>query len=339
MSNRPLVLLDPLLRRVVRRVRRAGAEVHEERLVGRDHLRVLDELDRLVGQVGRQVVAVLGHRRLLDEVVVVDEVRIPLVRLAAEEAVVALEAAADRPVALRRGHVHLVGGAQVPLAEHVRVPAALAEDLGDRRALERDVAVGVREAGRGLGDAGHAVRRVVAAGEQRRAGRRAQRGGVPVRVGQAALGEPVDVRRLDQAAPRLHRRVADVVEDDVEDARRAVGRDRLDVRLPVGDRVAVVEVDRALEAPGHAGDHGNRTGAGTSSRRGDARGRHPIGVMSRWRLSGRMSPRCPRPTERRRGRRAVRHARQRHARPARAGRAAVRRHRDGRSAGVRPVRG
>jgi hypothetical protein len=138
MSNLPLVLLDPLLRRVVRRVRAPGAEVHEERLVGRDHLRVLDELDRLVGQVGREVVAVLraapaarpgGCRR---------QVGIPLVRLAAEEAVEALEAAADRPVALRRGHVHLVGRAQVPLAEHVRVPSALPhKDLGDSSAHRR----------------------------------------------------------------------------------------------------------------------------------------------------------------------------------------------------------
>ena len=37
-----------------------------------------------------------------------------------------------------------------------------------------------------------------------------------------ALGDALDVRRLDQAAERLHRREADVVEDDVEDVGRAV---------------------------------------------------------------------------------------------------------------------
>src|SRR5262245_7950575 len=247
----PLVLLDPLRRRVVRRVARAGAEVHEERLVGRDHLGVLDELDRLVGEVGRQVVAVLRHRRLLDGVVVVDEVRIPLVRLAAEEPVEPLEAAADRPVALRRGHVHLVGRAQMPLAEHVGVPAALAEHLCDRRALERDVPVRVRVAGRGLGDARHAVRRVIAPRDERRACRRAQRRRVPVRVGEAVGGQPVDVRRLDQAAPRLHRREAHVVEDDVQDVRRAFRSDGLNIRLPVGNRVAFVDVDRAAESLAH----------------------------------------------------------------------------------------
>jgi hypothetical protein len=163
-----LVLLDPLLGRVVGGVGGAGAEVHEERLVGRDHLRVLDELNRPVGEVGREVVALLGGCGLVHRVVVVDRVRIPLVGLAAQEPVVALEAAADGPVPLRRCHVHLVGGDQVPLAEHVGVPAALAEDLGDRGALERNVAVGVREPAGGLGDAGHAVGGVVASGEQRR---------------------------------------------------------------------------------------------------------------------------------------------------------------------------
>ena len=39
---------------------------------------------------------------------------------------------------------------------------------------------------------------------------------------QAPLGDPLDVRRLDQAAVGLHRREADVVEHDVEDVRRAL---------------------------------------------------------------------------------------------------------------------
>jgi hypothetical protein len=247
------VLLDPLLRRVVRRVRRAGAEVHEERLLRRDHLRVLDELDRLVGEVRRQVVAVLRQGWLFDRMVVVDEVGIPLVRFAAEEAVEALEPPPDRPVALRRGHVHLVRRTEVPLAEHVRVPAALAEHLGDRRALERDVAVPVREAGCRFGDAGHPVRGVVAAGQQRRARRRAQRSRVPVRVRETVLGEPVDVRRLDQTAPRLHRGVADVVENDPEHVRSPVGRNRLHIRLPVRNRVADVDIDHTSERLRHGG--------------------------------------------------------------------------------------
>ena len=58
-----LVLVRPLLGHVMRRVHRAGAEVHEERLVRRDLLGVGDEADRLVHQVLGQVVALF--RRLL----------------------------------------------------------------------------------------------------------------------------------------------------------------------------------------------------------------------------------------------------------------------------------
>ena len=108
--ERALVLVGPLLGHVVRRVRRAGAEVQVERLVRGDLLGVGDELDRLVGQVLGQVVALLGRPRRLDLVVVVDQVGIPLARVAAEEAVVALEAAAERPAVIRPGRGLLAGG-------------------------------------------------------------------------------------------------------------------------------------------------------------------------------------------------------------------------------------
>ena len=161
-----LVLVGPLLRGLMRGVTGPRAEVEEERLVRSDRLRVLDERQSPVGQVRGQVVAVLGQRGLLDRVVVVDEVGIPLVGLGAEEPVEALEPAADRPLVLDRREVHLVLGRQVPLAGHVRVPPPLAEHLGDRSALERNVTVGAREARCGLGDRPHPVGRVVAAGHQ-----------------------------------------------------------------------------------------------------------------------------------------------------------------------------
>jgi hypothetical protein len=62
---------------------------------------------------------------------------------------------------------------------------------------------------------------------------------------------PVDVRRLDHPAERLHGRKPDVVEDDVEHARSALGRDRLRVGLPVRDRLGHIDVDDALERLGH----------------------------------------------------------------------------------------
>ena len=162
------VLVDPLLRGVVRGMARARAEVEEERFVRGDRLGVADELQRLVGEVGGEVVALRRRRRLLHRMVVVDQVRIPLVGLGAEEAVEPLEAPADRPLRLPRGHVHLVLGGQVPLAGHVRVPAAFPQHLRDRGTFERDVPVGARESRRGLGDRGHPVGGVIPAGHQAR---------------------------------------------------------------------------------------------------------------------------------------------------------------------------
>ena len=246
-----LELLDPLRRRVVRRVAGAGRVVEEERLLRRDRLGVADELERLVGDVVGEVVALLRRARLVDHVVVVDEVRIPLVRLGAEEPVPALKAASRRPVAPRRGEVHLVGRAEVPLAHHVGVPPSLAEDLGEHPVLGRDRAARVREADRGLGDAGHAVARVVSAREQAGTGRRAERRRVELRVADTGRDDPVDVRRLDRPAVRAHRREADVVENDVEHVRRAVRRLRRLERRPVRLRVPDVDVDGPLERLAH----------------------------------------------------------------------------------------
>ena len=89
-----LVLGAPLLRRVMRRVRRARREVHEERLVGHQGLLLTDPGDRLVGQVLGEVVALLRRLRRLDRRHAVVERRVVLVRLGADEAVEVLEAAA-----------------------------------------------------------------------------------------------------------------------------------------------------------------------------------------------------------------------------------------------------
>ena len=126
-----------------------------------------------------------------------------------------------------------------------------AEDLLDLAVLGRDRAAGVREPARRLGDAGHAVARVVAPGQQARARRRAQRRRVPLRVAHAVAGDPVDVRRLDRAAVARHRREADVVEHGVHHVRRPLGRLRRLERRPIRHRVPDVDVDLALERLGH----------------------------------------------------------------------------------------
>ena len=84
------VLGDPFLRHMMRRVRGAGREVHEEWFVRRQRLLKLHPGDRVVGHVGHEVVA--GIVRRLDPVQAFVEAWRPLVGLAADEAVELVEA-------------------------------------------------------------------------------------------------------------------------------------------------------------------------------------------------------------------------------------------------------
>ena len=203
------------------------------------------------------MVALFGQGRLFHRVVVVHEIGIPLVRFRSQEPVEALEAAPSGPLGLPRRHVHFVFGSEVPLPGHVRVPASLAEHLGDGPAFEGHMAALSREPGGGLGDGPHPIGGVISAGHQAGASRRAKGGGVEVGEGQAAVGDPLDVGCLDQAAERLHGRVADVIEHDVHNARGSFRSDRLDVRIPVLGGLGDVDVDHALERFGHRSSSGS----------------------------------------------------------------------------------
>ena len=159
--------------------------------------------DRLVGQVLGQVVALGRRLRRLDRRRALVERRIPLVVLAADEAVEVLEAAAaGRPRVERARRARLPDRHLVALAE---LRGRVAIELERQR--ERRLGVGQHRAvagrgGRDLGDAAHADRVVVAAGEQRLPRRRAQRRGVEARVLQPALRELLEVRRLARPAER-----------------------------------------------------------------------------------------------------------------------------------------
>jgi hypothetical protein len=78
-------------------VGRPETEVQVEGLLRIDLAQVRDELDRLVDEVLREVVALLGRPGWLDRMVVVDELGIPLARVTAQDTVEALEAAPQRP--------------------------------------------------------------------------------------------------------------------------------------------------------------------------------------------------------------------------------------------------
>ena len=120
-----IVPVRPLLWHVMRRVRGAGAVMQVKRLVRRDLPGIGDELDRLVGQVLVQVIALFGCPRRLDLVVVVHQVGVVLVGISAHEAIEALEASTQRPAVVGTRGGFQVGRDQVILADHEGAVALL----------------------------------------------------------------------------------------------------------------------------------------------------------------------------------------------------------------------
>jgi hypothetical protein len=124
-----LVFVGPFLRHMMGRVHSAGAEVHEERLVGRDLLRIGDHRLRFADKVRRKMIALFGSLVGFGLAVVAHQLRIVLVGVAAEKAIEALEPAAERPAVIRAGRRGLFGWGQMPLAERVGVIAMLQQDF------------------------------------------------------------------------------------------------------------------------------------------------------------------------------------------------------------------
>ena len=252
---------------MVRCVGGAGGEVGEERLVGHQRLLLTDPVDRVVGHVLGEVVALLRGAVGLDRHGAVVDGRGVLVRLAADEAVEVLEATAARGPGVERAHrARLPHRHLVALAELRGRVAVQLQRLGERRRRVRADRAVARRRGRDLRDPAHADRVVVATGEKSLAGRRAQGRRVEAVVLQPVVGEPLGGRRRAGPAERARGAEAAVVDEDDEDVRSALGRaQRLDrgklgVRIlgvvgdqpragPVWDRKAV-----ARELVGHAPD-------------------------------------------------------------------------------------
>ncbi len=239
------VPLEPLGRRVVRRVASAGGEVAEPGLVDVDVAQVLHVLDRPVHQVDGEVVPLLERARWLDEVVVVHERRHELVRLPGEEPVEPLEAPTQRPAVPPGPQVLLVLRRQVPLADGPRRVPVGYQHRRRHRARRRDAGVVAGEPGRQVDDATHADPVVVAPGEHARPGGGAQRRRVEVGVAQAVGRQPVERRRLDVGPEAAQLGVAHIVEHHDQHVRRTLGRARL--RRPPGLGLPVVAPDGPLE--------------------------------------------------------------------------------------------
>ena len=131
-------------------------QVGEERPVGAHRLRVVHEADGVIDEVLGEVVPLLDRARRLDPVVVVRELGVELVGLPVEEAVVPVEPALQGPLVVGAGGRRALHGGEVPLADRERRVALVAQDLGDRRRVVRDVTGHVGEAGDEVRDRSHA---------------------------------------------------------------------------------------------------------------------------------------------------------------------------------------
>ncbi len=239
------VALDPLGRSVVGRVTGARAEVEEERLLVIDGAQVGQELDGPVGEVGAQVVAVLDGARRSDGVVVVVEGGNELMGLTAVEPVPAVEPACQRPGRARRGHVRLVLGAQVPLADGIGGVPVRSEDLREEAVLPRRPAPIPGKTARQVGHAAHPAAVMVPPRDQAGACGRAECGRVEIAEPDAVVGQGVDPRRVDVGSVATELRESHVVQHDEHDVGRALRRRRY--RRPPRLRVAPVIADLAAK--------------------------------------------------------------------------------------------
>ena len=230
-----------------------GAKYMKNGLSRQQRLLLARPVDRLVGQVLGEVIALGRRLRRLDRGGALIQRRVPLVVLPADEAVEVLEpAAAGRPRRERSGRAGLPDRDLVALAELRRGISVELQRQCQRRLRIRQHRAVPGCGGRGLGDAAHADRVMVAAGEQRLPGRRAQRSGVEPRVLQPARGELLEVGGLARPAEGAAGAEADVIDQDDQH----IGRGRRRPHIP--DRwIAGVGVLRVIRRQPNMRDVGN----------------------------------------------------------------------------------
>ena len=224
MGEHRIIALDDVHRRLVRCVAGAERDPGQPRDIGPVGGVIGDEADRLIDQVGRQVIAVRVGAGRIDMRVVGNQFRRELIGLSVEEAIEAIKAAAERPAVEWPGGAAFGQRRNVPFADHVVAIAVRPQHFRQRPRLARDLAAISRVAAVEIGETADADRMMVAPGEQRRARRRAHRGGVEARIAQAFGGELVDGRRLDGRAIAAEIGESDIVEQHDENVRRALRR-------------------------------------------------------------------------------------------------------------------
>ena len=241
-----LVLRRPLSGHVVRRVGRTGGVVDEERLVRHERLLLAHPPDRPVGHVLAEVIPLLRRPLRLDRARALVDRGVVLVGLPADEPVEVLEPSTTGRPRIERAHrAGLPHRHLMALAELRRRVAIQPQRLRQRSARVRAQRVVARRRGRELGHHAHPHRVVVATREQRRARRRAQRGGVETVVAQAPARQAFGRRRVARPAERARRGETDVVKQDDQHVRRPHRRpkrhNRRERRIP--------RIERQLTGP------------------------------------------------------------------------------------------
>ena len=238
--------VHPLLLRMMRRMGSAGHVIEEERLVGIGLVDAVHPIDSVVGHRGNQVPFT---RRLACERIdlrgVAEQVRPPLVGIAADETVEIIETHAVRPLGERPGLAGLVGRGVVILAEPRRRIAIVAQDAAYGGIVHADDTVVAGVAGGLFGYHAETDRVVIAPGEGCGPGRRAQRRREHAVVAQAAIGDAVHGRRRDDPAEGAGNTEPRIVSHDEQDVRRVLGR--YDARRPPLGGVDCVILDHTAE--------------------------------------------------------------------------------------------
>ncbi len=188
----------------------AGRVVHEERLVGRHRLLRLHPVDRLVCHIyGKMIVLHFRWINLGDAVI---DQRIPLIRLAPDEAVELVETLMGGPAVEGARDAGLPSCGLMPFAERTSAVAIESEHFSQGRDAVRDLPGVAGKGRRGLHDRARVGRVMVATGLERVPRRRAKRCGVEVVVAQTRSSQVVEGRRLDRTPEGAGRPEADIVD-------------------------------------------------------------------------------------------------------------------------------
>ena len=206
----------------MRCVSRTGSKVHEERLLGGQRLLRSHPRDRLCRHIGREVVVLLllglAHRSRS-----MDNHRIPLVGLTADEAVELVKARSGWPAIEGTALANFPRWRLVVLAPGRCGIAVHAKNFGHRSDALRPYSCVARKCGGDLHDRSGIVAVVVVPGEQRSPRGTAKGSGMKAVVLQTVVGEFLQIRHQARSTKGARMPKSDVVDQDHHDVGSSLG--------------------------------------------------------------------------------------------------------------------